>query len=91
MQPTAVITCSTDTIILEEGDDFNCLCNSRGGNPPPTASWYKNGTVVSGPGSLKEMLPLINISREDAGNYICIVKSYDLNDTKSINIQVKCK
>ena len=91
MQPTAVINCSTDTIILEEGDDFNCLCNSTGGNPPPTASWYKNDTVVSGPGYLKKMLPLKNINREDAGNYSCIVKSYDLHDMKSINIEVQCK
>ena len=90
MQPTAVINCPIKNTV-KEGDNFNCLCNSTGGNPPPTASWYKRGTVVSVPGYLKKMLSLINIKKEDAGNYSCIVKSYDLNYTISIKIQVQCK
>ena len=90
MQPTAVINCPTKRTV-RQGDDFNCLCNSAGGNPPPIASWYKDGKVVSGPGYLKTILSLKNINGSDAGNYSCIVESHDLNDTKSVEIQVQCK
>ena len=87
MQPTAAINCST-SVTVKEGVDVNCLCNSTGGNPPPTALWYKYGKVVSGPGYLKTTLSLKNISGNDAGNYSCFVESRDLNDTKSVEIQV---
>ena len=90
MQPTAVINCPTKNTV-KEGGDFNCLCNSTGGNPPPIASWYKDGKVVSGPGYLKTILSLKNINGSDTGNYSCIVESHDLNDTKSVEIQVQCK
>ena len=90
MQPTAVINCST-SVTVKEGDDFNCLCNSTGGNPPPTASWYKYGKVVRGPAFKKTTLSLKNISGNDAGNYSCFVGSRDLNDTKSVEIEVLCK
>ena len=87
MQPTAVINCST-SVTVKEGDDVNCLCNSTGGNPPPTALWYKDGNLVSGPGYKKTTLSLKNISGNDSGNYSCFLESYDLNDTKSVEIQV---
>ena len=90
MQPTAVINCST-SVPVKGGDDVNCLCNSTGGNPPPTASWFKYGTVVRGPGYKKTTLSLKNISGNDAGNYSCFVESHDLNDTKSVEIEVLCK
>ena len=70
---------------------FQCLCSSTGGNPPPTASWYKDGKVVSGPGYKKTNLPLKHITVNDTGNYSCFVESYNLNDTKSVQIQVLCK
>ena len=90
MQPTAVINCPNKNTV-KKGDDFKCLCNSTGGNPPPTASWYKDGKVVNGPGYLKTILLLENINGSDTGNYSCIVESHDLNDTKSVEIQVQCK
>ena len=40
MQPTAVINCSTGNII-KEGDDFNCLCNSTGGNLVSASGYSK--------------------------------------------------
>ena len=90
MQPTAVINCPIKNTV-KEGDDFNYLCNSTGGNPPPIASWYKDGNLVSGPEYLKTILSLKNINGSDTGNYSCIVESLDLNDTKSVEIQVQCK
>ena len=50
-QPTAVINCNSSyPVTVKDDDHFECLCNSTGGNPPPTALWYKDGKVVSGPG-----------------------------------------
>ena len=90
MQPIAVIYCSTN-VTVKEGDSVQCLCNSTGGNPPPTASWYKDDKVVSGPENLKTNLSLKNISRNHAGSYSCFVESRNLNDTKSVDIQVQRK
>ena len=87
MQPIAVTNCPTD-VAVKEGHGVQCLCDSRGGNPPPTASWYKDGNLVSGPGYLKTTLSLKIITGNDTGNYNCIVESHDLNDTKSVQIQV---
>ena len=92
MQPTAVINCnSSSPVTVKEGDHFECLCNSTSGNPPPIASWYKDGNLVSGPGYLKTTLSLKNITGNDTRNYSCFVESHNLNDTKSVQIQVQCK
>ena len=87
VQPIADINCSTN-VTLNEGQNFNCLCNSTDGNPPPNASWYTDGNLVSGPGYLKRTLSLKNITGSDTGFYSCVVESHDLNDTKSVEIEV---
>ena len=90
VQPFAVTNCSTP-LKVKEGDDVVCLCNSKGGNPAPTALWYKNGLVVNGAGHLKNVLSLKNISRNDNWTYSCVVKSLDLSDATQVVIQVLCK
>ena len=90
VQPFAVTNCST-SLKVKEGGDVVCLCNSKGGNPAPTASWYKNGIVVNGAGYLKNVLFLKNISRNDKWTYSCVVKSLDLSDATQVVIQVQCK
>ena len=90
MQPFAVTNCSTP-LKVKEGDDVVCLCNSKGGNPDPTASWYKNGILVNGAGHSKNMLSLKNISRNDNGTYICVVKSLALSNATQVVINVHCK
>ena len=90
VQPFAVTNCSTP-LKVKEGGDVVCLCNSKGGNPAPTASWYKNGIVVNGAGYLKSMLSLKNISRYDNGTYSCLVKSLTLSDATQVVIQLHCK
>ena len=90
VQPFAVTNCST-SLKVNKGGDVVCLCNSKVGNPPPTASWYKNGMVVNGAGDLKNMLSLKNISRNDNENYSCVVKSLDLSHATEVVIQVQCK
>ena len=90
VQPFAVTNCSTP-LKVKEGDDVVCLCNSKGGNPAPTALWYKNGVVVNGPGYLKNLLSLKNISRNDNGTYSCLVKSLALSNATQVVIQMHCK
>ena len=90
VQQFAVTNCST-SLKVKEGDDVVCLCNSKGSNPAPTVSWYKNGLVVNGAGDLKNMLSLKNISRNDNENYSCVVKSLDLSHATEVVIQVQCK
>ena len=91
MQPFAVTNCSTP-LKVKESDDVVCLCNSKGGNPAPTASWYKNGIVVNGTGYSKNLLFLQNISKSDSGtSYICVVKSLSLSNATQVVIQVHCK
>ena len=89
-QPTAVVNCS-QPIIVTEGDNVSCLCGSQGGNPPPTASWSRNGKEIGGYGYLKKTLSLKNVFKDDSGNYTCTVRSHNLGDSKSIGIIIKCK
>ena len=90
VQPFAITNCSNPHKV-KEGDDVLCLCISKGGNPAPSALWYKNGIVVNGAGHLKNMLSLNNISRNDNWTYSCVVKSLDLSDATQVVIQVQCK
>ena len=90
VQPFAVTNCSTP-LKVKEGDDVVCLCSSKVGNPAPTASWYKYGMVVNGAGYSKHLLYLKNISRNDNGNYSCLVKSLNLSDATQVVIPVHCK
>ena len=90
MRPFAVTNCSTP-LKVKEGGDVVCLCNSKGGNPAPTASWYKNGILVNGAGYSKNLLFLKNMSRSDNATYSCLVKSLDLSDATQLVIQVQCK
>ena len=90
VQPFAVTNCSTP-LKVKEGGDVLCLCNSKGGNPAPTASWYKNGMVVNGAGHLKNMLILKNISRNDNGTYFCLIKCLALSNVTQVVIHVHCK
>ena len=92
VQPFAITNCSTP-LKVNKGDDVLCLCNSKlkRGNPAPTASWYKNGMVVNGPGYLKSLLSLKNISRNENCSYSCVVKSLALSNATQLVIQVQCK
>ena len=67
------------------------MCNSTGGNPPPIASWYKDGNLVSGLGYLTTILSLKNVTRSDRGIYSCFVESHDLKDKRKVQIEVLCK
>ena len=89
-RPNASVNCSSP-VTKKYGDEFACLCVGKEGYPPPTASWFKDGKNVSGRGYLNKNLSLKNISKKDKWTYSCVVDSHGLNDTKEIEIQVRCK
>ena len=90
-RPTAEINCSSH-LTVTKGDNFKCICYSSGSSPPPNATWYNPaGNKVGKTENLKKTLLLKNITKEEAGNYSCIVKSLDLEDTKQVKLQVQCK
>ena len=89
-QPNASVNCSSP-VIKNRGDEFACLCVGKGGYLPPTASWFKDFKNVGGSRYLNKALSLKNISKKDKGTYSCVVDSHGLNDTKEIEIQVRCK
>ena len=86
---TAIANCS-GAITLNEGDDLICLCGHTGGNPPPTAVWSKDGSVLV-TGYLNAYLVLKNVSNENDGTYKCLVKSHNLQDDKTFRLVVQCK
>ena len=82
--------CST-SVTVKEGDDLKCLCYDTRGNPSPRALWYKDGKNIGEPKYLKKILSFKSISKEDAGNYSCLVNNTVFEDVKQIEIQVLCK
>ena len=78
------------SISVEEGDKIACLCNGASGNPPPTAAWSKNNSIIDGVGYLKKTL-LRRVSHADAGIYKCTITSHNLTDEASIELEVKSK
>ena len=87
VRPTAVTNCSTN-VTVKEGDDLECLCYGTGGHPRPTASWYKDGRNVSVTEYFLKTLSLMDISKEDAGTYSCIVNNSAFQNMKHVQIHV---
>ena len=88
-QPSATTNCSRIPS-LKEGENITCLCNGTNGNPPPTASWSKDGKVLSEE-YLKSTLMLTKVGKDDNGAYICKVRSHNLTDEKRVQVIEKCE
>ena len=73
---------------VNKGDNFTCECDSKGGNPPATVTWYKDGVQIVEPGKEAKSLTLINVNTHDSGTYKCIAQSHTLTDQKSVEILV---
>ena len=88
-QPSAATNCSRIPS-LKEGENITCLCNGTNGNPPPTASWSKDGKVLSEE-YLKSTLILTKVRKDDNGTYICKVRSHNLTDEEQVPVIVECE
>ncbi|XP_028399370.1 hemicentin-1-like isoform X2 [Dendronephthya gigantea] len=78
-------------VMLNEGDNFTCLCKGEGGSPPAKVVWFNDGVNVSLVGTKNQALKLLNVSKEDNGTYTCNATSYpheNYTDEKSIVVIV---
>ena len=89
-KPIVTLSCSS-RIIVNEGDNFTCICRGEGGNPPADVTWYKDGVQISGIGKENKTLTLSNVEKTASGIYKCVTQSYTLTDEKSVEIIVHCK
>ena len=81
-----------------EGDDVALFCNADG-NPVPTISWTRNGSLFNSSNNSrirfskdKKQLNITNVSRTDSGQYRCVAKNSLGRDTSlGASIKVHCK
>ena len=80
-----------------EGDNVTLSCNASG-NPEPTISWTRDGSLVSSGDQRisfeagNRQLTIRNVNRTDSGEYRCVADNSEGNDTSNaITLDVKCK
>ncbi len=78
-------------IIVDEGDNFTCVCRGEGGNPPADVTWYKDDVQIGGTGKEEKTLSLHNIDKTASVTYKCLAQSHILTDENSIEIIVYCE
>ena len=80
-----------------EGQNVNLFCNASG-NPVPTITWTRNGSVVTssvaritfGPESRE--LTITSINRADSGEYRCVANNSEGNATSdAATLDVQCE
>ena len=80
----------------KEGENVTFTCNAVG-NPAPTFSWTKDGSVVNTTSRItfnenNKALTITNVIRGDSGEYICVatnnVKTVQSNSS-TLNVQCK--
>ena len=75
-------------VIVEEGRNVTKECNVTAGTPYPNVSWrnVKTGQVTKG-----KLLTIINIRRNQSGEYRCIANNTCGNESAGMFIDVQCK
>ena len=79
---------------VNESQNVNCSCTSRGGNPPANLMWTKDGNKIGETKVRENILFLRNVRASYAGNYVCMAESYPddkYRDAKSVEVRVNCK
>ena len=75
-------------VTVEEGGNVTKECNVTAGTPPLNFSWKnaKTGQVTKG-----KLLTIINIRRNQSGEYRCIANNTCGNESTGMFINVQCK
>ena len=75
-------------VTVEEGRNVTKECNVTAGTPPLHVSWKnaKTGQVTNG-----KLLTIINIRRNQIGEYRCIANNTCGNESTGMFIDVHCK
>ena len=78
----------TQKVAVEEGRSVIKECNVTAGTPPLNVSWKnaKTGQVTNG-----KLLTIINIRRNQSGEYRCIANNACGNESTGMFIDVHCK
>lgn len=76
---------SSTTVDVDEGNDFDLICEANG-KPAPSIAWTKSGKTLQ-TGSGTNTLQLTNIQRSDGGNYVCTAKN--MAGSASFNVLVR--
>ena len=79
------------------GDNVTLSCNASG-NPVPTITWTRNGSVLTSSvlrisfGAESRELTITTINTADSGEYQCVANNSEGNDTSdAATIDVQCK
>ena len=91
----AEITAHPQDVTVIEGSSMILTCNAAG-NPEPTITWTKNGTLISNNSRIsspqEKQLTITNVNRTDSGEYRCVASNSLGNDTSSAaTVNVLCK
>ena len=75
-------------VTVEEGGNVTKECNVTAGTPPLNVSWknLKTGLVIKG-----KLLTIINIRRNQSGEYRCIANNTCGNESTGMFVDVHCK
>ena len=79
-----------------EGHNVTLSCNATG-NPLPTISWTRNGSLVHASGRInfsdgKKRLTITDVNRTDSGEYRCVASNRVGHDTSNATkLDVQCK
>ena len=78
-----------------EGNNLILFCNATG-NPVPTISWTKDGSLLSSNSRFSlsddKRLTITNVNRTDSGEYRCVASNSLGNDTSSgATLNIQCK
>ena len=83
--PSAIQSIQTETLV--EGSSRNLTCNVSG-IPPPNVTWIEEGSGQRTPGNV---LRLIDIYRNQSGEYRCEARNRCGNKSVSTFVDVLCK
>ena len=75
-------------VILNESDDFSCLCKNEGGKNPVNVTWYKDNKRFRNTSNRKNLLNLTDVNENNNQTYMCVAQRYALKDEKSVDVIV---
>ena len=73
-QPPVILDNSTRSVVVQEGQEAELLCDAAG-SPPPQVSWRRENNAILPTGGIVyrgNKLKIHSIKKEDRGTYYCV-------------------